>query len=183
MKKANLFCGKEAADESNSNHLVLAELKLPTMEEQYVDHRPGGGPITIEIDLMVNRLEATFSLVGWSPQVAELFNSWVADDNWFTAYGYVQDQITGEASQGIALFRGRLGRAEPVNWRPGDLQHWNYSIRSILHYELVLADESLYLYDFANNTFLVGGVDRMADINAQLQTGATNISPIIVSSA
>ena len=37
MEKANLFCGKTAADEANSNHLILAEMKLPMMDEQYVD--------------------------------------------------------------------------------------------------------------------------------------------------
>lgn len=180
MEKANLFCGKTAADEANSNHLILAEMKLPMMDEQYVDHRAGGAPLAIEVDTIVARLESTFVLAGWTPQVAELFYSWAADDNWFTAYGLVRDRATGDALQAVALLRGRLGRADPVNWRNGELQHWNYSIRGIVHYELVLADEPVYFWDFYTNTFIVGGVDRNAQINAALVTGATNAAPVII---
>jgi len=76
--------------------------------------------------------------------------------------------------------RGRLGRIEAENWRKGDLQHHNYSIRGMTHYELVLADESLILWDFFTNTFLVGGVDRNQTTNQLLLTGATNISPTLI---
>lgn len=179
MEKANLFVGKTAADEANSNHLIIAELKLPMLDEQYVDHRAGGAPLAIEVDTIVARLEATFVLAGWAPQVADRFYSWNPDDNWFTAYGAVRDRDSGDLLQAIALMRGRLGRADPVNWRNGELQHWNYSIRAITHYELMLADTSLYIYDFFTNTFVIGGVDRMAPINAAILTGSTNVAPII----
>jgi phage tail tube protein FII len=183
MEKANLFCGKVAADQANSNHLILAELKLPTMDEQYVDHRAGGAPLAIEVDTIVARLEATFVLAGWTSQVNKLFYSWAADDNWFTAYGLVRDRVNGRPLQAIAQMKGRLGRADPVNWRNGDLQHWNYSIRGIVHYELVLADQPMYLWDFYSNTFIVGGRDRNADTNITLATGATNVAANIIPSS
>jgi P2 family phage contractile tail tube protein len=183
MEKANLFVGKTAADESNSNHLIIAELKLPMMDEQYVDHRAGGAPLAIEIDTIVARLEATFVLAGWTEQVATRFYSWDPNDNWFTAYGAVRDRDSGDLLQAIALMRGRLGRVDPVNWRNGELQHFNYSIRAITHYELMLADASFYIYDFFNNTFMIGGVDQMAAINGALLTGSTNVAPIITGGA
>lgn len=176
MEAANLFCGAAPSDVNASNHLLLTELKLPGLDEQYVDHRPGGSPIAIEIDTIIARLESTFVLMGWAPQVAELVGSWQQNQNQFYAYGVVRDRMTGEATQSMAIMKGRLGRADPQNWRRGDVMHWNYAIRSITHYELYLAGEQIYYWDFFNNIRVVGGVDMNADINALLATGSI-VSP------
>jgi P2 family phage contractile tail tube protein len=176
---ANLFCGAESADESNSNHLVLTEVKLPSLDNQFVDHRAGGAPITIEIDTIVGRLESTFVIAGWTPQISGLFYSWAGADNLFTMYGVVRDRQTGEAQQAIAYMRGKLGRSDPQNYRRGDVFHWNYAIRGITHYELQLADELIYFWDFFTNTFQVGGVNVMAAQNRFLDTGATLGAPVL----
>ena len=70
MESANLICGdtrsgQECRAPGISTHLVLQELKLPAMEENYVDHAPGGAPIAIEMPTHMNKLEATFNLAGW----------------------------------------------------------------------------------------------------------------------
>ena len=56
---ANLFCGSAVGDDRKSNHLVLTELKLHVMEIQYVDHRPGGAPVAVEIDVVMTRMYLT----------------------------------------------------------------------------------------------------------------------------
>ena len=75
LEAANLFCGKVPELITPSNHLVLAELKLPAWDEQYVDHRPGGAPVAIEIDTVFARPEVTFTLAGWNHQVNSLVDS------------------------------------------------------------------------------------------------------------
>ena len=60
LEAANMFCGKEANDLSNSLHLKLTEVNLPSIEENYSDHRGLGAPVAIEIDTVINRLECTF---------------------------------------------------------------------------------------------------------------------------
>ena len=74
MEAANIFAGDH--DPSASNHISIQTLKLPGLENNYVDHAPGGSPMAIEIDTHLNRLEATFNLAGWTPHVAVLLRQW-----------------------------------------------------------------------------------------------------------
>jgi P2 family phage contractile tail tube protein len=180
MESANLYCGKSSKDQGASNHLTLTEIQLPMLEEQYVEHRAGGAPVAIEIDTVVGRLEATFAVIGWTPQISQLFHSWATDDNYFTMYGVVRDRVSGDAQQAVSLMKGRLARSAPTNWRRGDVLNWNYSIKGITHYELALSGAGLiYFWDFFTNTLQVGGSDRNANTNSLLATGAVHVSPLI----
>lgn len=172
MEKANMFCGAAPSDTNVSNHLIITELKLPAMDEQYTDHRPGGAAVAIEIDTIIARLECTFALVGLTPQVMGLVGSWQQSQNLFYAYGVLRDRQTGEALQAIALLKGRLGRSDPQNWQRGNVLHTQYSIRGITHYELNIAGEQIYFWDFFSNQFIVRSVDRNADTNNLLSTGS-----------
>jgi len=119
MESANLFCGDH--DPSASNHLVLQELKLPGLEENFVDHAAGGAPLAIEVDTRIQRLEATFNLAGWQPQVMSLLGQSNRMRQTFTAYGLVRDRRSGEALEAKSIMEGRLGRVNPTNFRKGDL--------------------------------------------------------------
>ena len=168
MDYANLFCGAGPQDDNKSNHLVLTELNLPAMDVQYSDHRAAGAPVYIELDTGMARLETTFVLVGLTPQVMNLVNSWVLTERKFFAYGNVRDHNTGIAYQAAAAFIGQLGRADPQNFRKGDVMHTNYAIRGITHYEFALADQPLVLWDFFTNTRFFGGVNKNVEINSNL---------------
>jgi P2 family phage contractile tail tube protein len=148
MEYANLFAGSAPENDTASNHLVISEVKLPSMDVQYVDHRAGGAPVAIEIDTIMARLEATFVLVGITPQVMELLYAWEPHQDRFFVYGSLRDQVSGNAVQAAAFFRGQLGRVDPQNFRKGDLMHVNYSIRGITHYELKIGSEAVYYWDF-----------------------------------
>lgn len=168
MEAANLFAGD--ANPNASQHLTLQELKLPGLEENYVDHTPGGAPVGIEIDTHINRLEATFNLAGWSPEVMIMIGSWEAALQHFTAYGLIRDRLSGVARQATAIIWGRLGRVNPTNFRRGDLQAHEYSIRGITHYELTLEGiGDIYLWDFFTSTRIIGGVNQNADLVRTLQ--------------
>jgi|GEM_PF-600481 len=168
MDYANLFCGSGPADDEASNHLILTEVNLPAMDVQYADHRAAGAPIYIELDTGMARLECTFVLVGITPQVMNLVNSWITTERKFFCYGNVRDHNSGVALQAAAAFIGQLGRADPQNFRKGDVMHTNYAIRSITHYEFALADQPLVLWDFFTNTRFFGGMDKNAEINSNL---------------
>ena len=172
MEKANLYAGAAPTDTNASNHLVITECKLPALDEQYVEHRAGGAPVAVEIDTIISHLESTFILVGVTPQVMQLVGSWDTNQNLFFIYGLIRDRQSGEAAQAIAVIKGRLGRADPQNWQRGNVMHTNYAIRGIVHYELNIAGQQIYYWDFFNNQFLVGGEDRNADSNAFLATGS-----------
>lgn len=165
LEAANMFLGKEATDQSNALHLKLTEVKLPSIEEQYADHRGLGAPVGIEIDTVINRLECAFAIVGIDPQIATLPLSWFEDHQWFFFYGVVRDRLTGDAIQARAQMRGRLGRVDPQNWRRGDVMHTNGQIRAITYYQFEIGGARMYLWDFYNNVFYIGDDNRMAVTN------------------
>jgi P2 family phage contractile tail tube protein len=168
MEAANLFCGKDPKDVSVSNHLVLTEIKLPALDEVYVDHRAGGAPVAIEIDTVINKLESTFILLGWTPSVAALAASWERNQNHFYMYGVIRDRQSGDIIQAIAHLIGRLGKTDPQNWRRGDVMHWNYALKGIVHYELSIGGQPMYYWDFFTNDLRIGGVPRNDQINTAL---------------
>jgi len=177
MESANLYCGSGPDDGNASNHLTLTELKLPGLDVQFVDHKAGGSPVAIEIDTQIARLECTFSLIGVTPQVMGMIGGWgTQGKNTFDAYGVIRDQQTGLASQAHANLQGMLSKADPQNWRRGDVMHTAYAIRGIIHYELVIGGAQMYLWDWATNTRIIGGNDLNAATNSLLLTGATGVT-------
>lgn len=169
MEAANIFCGVEApSDPSQSNHLRLTDIKLPGMDEQYVDHRAAGAPVSIEIDTVFARLQCDFTLAGWSNDVASLIGQWGSAVNQFWIFGALRDRVTGNVVQGQASIYGRLGRADPNQWSRGAVSHWAYSLRGITKYKLSVAGEDIYEFDYFNSIFNVGGTDVTAAVNSAL---------------
>jgi hypothetical protein len=183
LESVNLFCGATPDASDASNHLVLSEIKLPTLDKQFTDHRPGGAPVGVEIDTVIARLECTFSLTGVVPQVMKLINSWTDAQLWYFVYGVLRDQNTGDVAQAAGVLKGKLGRVDPTNWSKGNILHHAYSIRGIFHYELQVAGEELYRWDFPTNTLVIGGVDKNAQTNALLNIASVTAAPVIGTSA
>lgn len=168
FEEANLFCGKEATDQSVSLHLKLSDVKLPAINEQYQEHRSMAGPVAFEINTILARLECTFTIVGVESQVYKMPYTWDENLMWFDMYGVIRDQLTGEIVKGHAQFHGKLGRVDPQAWRRGDLMHTACAIHGIRRYVLAFGDDQIYYWDFFTNTLIVGGVNRTADINQAL---------------
>lgn len=165
MDYANLFCGSAPSDDTKSNHLTLMQVQFPTMDVQYVDHRPGGAPVAIEIDTIMARFEVKFQLIGIVRQVWELLlrTSLTANDFWI--YGNVRDQMTGEAVQAEVYVRGQMAAVEPSAFKRGEVFSTNYTIRGIRQYSFKLANSPVYDWDFFQNSWAIGGIN---------QSGASN---------
>ena len=180
MESANLICGdtrppRGGASVSGapgiSTHLTLQELKLPGFEENYVDHAPGGAPLAIEIPTHFNKLEATFNLAGWDPEVMRFIGQNNPTYQRFTAYGLIRDRRSAAAHQAVAVIEGRMGRVNPTAFSKGNLQAHEYSIKSITHYELWMQNKAgntrpneIYYWDFFVSRFRVGSVELTNDM-------------------
>lgn len=159
LEAANMVCG--TVDDS-AQFLRLVNVKLPGMDEQYLDHRPGGAPVAIEVDVQINKLRCDFTLAGWTPHVAELLDAYSAGQQMFWFYGALRDRITGNVVQAVAYMIGRLGVADMQAWQRGTINAWDYAIRGIIRYTLTVADlnsggvETVYDWDFFTNEFATG---------------------------
>jgi len=171
MESANIICGDTRGTSAPgiSTHLVLQELKLPGLEENYVDHNPGGAPIAIEIPTHMNKLEATFNLAGWDPTLMTYIGQNDPYYQRFTAYGLIRDRRTSKALQATAIMEGRLGRVNPTAFSKGNLMSHEYSIKSIVHYHLTIEltagqPSEIYFWDFFTSVRRIGGRDLNEDM-------------------
>jgi phage tail tube protein FII len=176
MESVNMICGDtgDAAAPGISTHLEIIELKLPMLERNYVDHTPGGAPVQIEVPMYINRLESTFTLAGWNPAVMSMIAQEARALKRFTAYGLIRDRRTNNGMQALSIFEAQLGRVNPTNFTKGGLQNMEYSLRSIVHYELYMQETigveptEIYFWDFFTSTFRVGDVNLNAELNQLL---------------
>lgn len=145
LEAANLFVG----DTGDSTHLVLAELKLPNVQENYQEHQAGGARFAIEVDMFVERLDAGFILLGWQPDILRLMNREQLQT--FTVYGLLRNKKTNEAQELKAIMRGRLGKADPISFTRGTLQGLEFAIRAIVYYQLIIARQEIFRFDWFEN--------------------------------
>jgi phage tail tube protein FII len=167
MDYANMYCGSAPDDDGASNHLTLASVELPRLEVQYVDHRAGGAPVSIEIDVIQTRMECKFELVGITRQVMQLLYGHMPGAQNFFIYGSVRDWMSGEAIQLEAFIRGQIGLVGPEKFdRGGNVMHVEYAIRGIVAYTLSMGDQGdpgnvpIYDWSFFSNVWSVGGVNQ-----------------------
>lgn len=164
---ANLFAGDD--DPSKSKHLSIQNLKLPSLEEMYQDHHPGGSRVQVEIEVGIKKLEPTFKLVGFDPDLLVQFGLGSKAKRVFTAYRVLRDKRTGTALEGKAVFEGRLGKITEDEFKRGDLAGADYAINEVTHYELWFDKKEKLYWDFFTNTFRVEGVETNADENTILR--------------
>lgn len=160
MDYANMFCGSGPQDDTKSNHLTLMSVQLPTLDIQYVDHRPGGAPVAIEIDTLMARFEIKFKLIGITRQVWEMLLRLDPTANDFWIYGNVRDQMTGQAIQAAAFAHGQLAAVEPSEFQRGQIMSTNYTIRGIRRFTFSLGGSPIYDWDFFTNVWSVGGYNQ-----------------------
>lgn len=164
----NLFCGMH--DPTKSKHLTLAEMKLPDLAAIYADHHAGGALVGIEVNVGVSKLEPTFKLNGFDPDlITQFMASSTARKETFTAYGAIRDQRSGRAIECKTIIEGQLGRIAPDAFQRGELQGHEYAINSVTHYELHFDGKEKIGWDFFTSLWRIDGVDQNADVNSILR--------------
>lgn len=172
IEAANLFCGDH--DAQNSKHLAIQELKLPTLQAIYSDHHAGGARVQIEIEVGVQKLEPSFKLVGFDPNLLVQFGVGTKLKRLYTAYGQVLDRRTGQSMELKALMEGRLGKVEGDAFQRGELMAHDYAINEVTHYELHFNGQEKLYWDFFSNSWRVDGVDENAAQNTILRVPRSN---------
>jgi P2 family phage contractile tail tube protein len=169
MESCNLFCGDH--DPSLSKHLTLAELKIPDLQEIYEDHHAGGARFQVEVELGVQKLEPTFKLNGWDPDLLAQFGLGSRKKHVYTAYGAIRDKRSGAVITAKAVIEARLGKVAPDAFERGSLQGHEYALNEVFHYELYWNDVEKYYFDWFTSTWRVNGADENAEINRALRIG------------
>lgn len=172
MEGCNVWADNPDGTPGDSNHLQIQELKLPALEEMYVDHNAGGSNMGIEVPTIIQRIEATFNLLGFSPQTMRLIGQSRVASLPFHLRGGIRDRENGALMQATCEIDGRLGRVNPTAYQRQGTMHHEYSIRGITHYELWIGGIEIYWFDYFLSIMRIGGVDQLQPLLAVLGVSA-----------
>lgn len=156
----NLFCGD---DDPTGKHLTLASIKLPALSEKYSDHHGGGAMVAIEVALGVEKLDCTFKLKGYDPDLLIQFGLGSKQRLRYTARGLLRDKRTMRAIESRAVLEARLGKIEEDEFSRGELTGHDYSLQEIMHYELYYDGVEKVYWDFFTSEWRINGVSQNDD--------------------
>lgn len=142
------------------------ELTLPKLTVKTEAHRAGGMDAEIDMDMGLEKLDASFSGTGIRKEVLKWFG--LADQSAFNSSfrGSFKSQ-KGEATGVVATLRGMLREVDPGSWKAGDKNEFKYAV-SVSYYKLEVNGVLVYEIDPINMVRVINGVD-------QLQQHRTNL--------
>jgi P2 family phage contractile tail tube protein len=138
------------------------EIEMPKLTLKTEEHRAGGMDVPVEIDLGMEKLEASLTLSDYDQEVFRLFGLLDRQDTPVTIRGAIQRQ--GENAQAVAVsLRGGWKEIDSGTWKPGDKSTLKISV-AVNYFKLTIAGEEVVEVDAKNLVRRVGGVDQMAEI-------------------
>lgn len=172
LEAVNLFCGDH--NPKDSKHLTISEMKLPDLQAIYQDHHPGGARVAIEVELGVQKLEPTFKLAGFDPDLLTQFGLGARNKHVYTAYGLIRNKRNGKDIETKAIIEARLGKIAPDAYSRGELVGHEYALNEVTHYELWFDQKPKIVWDFFENRWEIDGKDENAAMNRILRIPTTS---------
>lgn len=159
QEAANLFVGDDTPNASKHHNLM--SIALPTLEEKSSDHYAGGAIGEIAIGgLGLNKIESSFKLMGYDPQVQSKFG--VANTP-FTCYGLIRDKMSNRPIEVKSILWGRIGRIGTDEFSRGNPMQHDLMIHEILRYICYFDGVEKYWYDWKTSDWRIDGSQRNAD--------------------
>ena len=142
------------------------EIELPKLAMQSEEHRAGGMDAPVEIELGMEKLEATVTLSDHDPELFKLFGLVNHQSIPFTVRGSIQAQGS-PAEPVVVQLRGGWKEIDPGTWKPGDKNVLKFAVGAN-YYKLSIGGQDLIEIDVINLVRVVGGKDQLADIRGHL---------------
>lgn len=144
----------------------IEELQLPTLAIAAEEYRAGGMDAPIDIDMGMEKLEATFSLSGADKAALARFGLADGQQTQITARGSLESR-NGTITPVVVQMRGKVMRVEPGAWQAGQKSSWSYTV-SLEYYRYEQGNEVLHEIDVLNFVRIVSGVDQLAQHRANI---------------
>jgi len=111
-----------------------SEITLPVPEAKVEELRNAGMVMPIETVLGYEKLESSFKMTAFDPQVLKLFGLAPGVTKEFMVTGALVDE-DGTTHSAVAYIRGFLRKTDPGGWKPGDMAETDFEV-SIRYYKL-----------------------------------------------
>ena len=140
---------------------TIDTLTLPTLTTKTEEVRAGGMDVPIEHDMGMEKLEASFDLLEFNPDIIALYGLAGADKQ-LTARGAMR-RDGEDAVAVVANMTGLVKSLEPGDWKSGDLSKPKFSV-ALRYFKLTIGGRELVEIDKVNMVRKIDGQDQLATI-------------------
>jgi P2 family phage contractile tail tube protein len=144
----------------------VPSLSLPKLTVKVEEYRAGGMDAPIDMDMGLEKLDASFTTNGVRREVLKHFGAF--DQTSFNASfrGAFKGQ-KGATKAVVATLRGGLREVDPGEWKAGEKAEFKYSV-SVTYYKLEIDGRVIFEIDPVNCVRVIDGVDQLAAERAAL---------------
>ena len=144
----------------------VPSLTLPKLTVKTEAHRGGGMAGEIEMDMGLEKLEASWTSTGVRREAMKYFglsDQTACDAVFRGAFKGIKGQITPV----IATLRGMLKEVDPGDWKAGDKAEMKYAM-AVTYYKLEIDGSVMYEIDMVNCVRVINGVDQESAVRSAL---------------
>jgi hypothetical protein len=143
----------------------IAAVTLPKLTRKFEDWRGGGMDGTVKIDMGAEPMELEFTTGGPMRDVLRQYGAVGISAVFLRFSGAYQDDATGSVDTVEVTVRGRHEEIDMGEAKPGE--GGEFKVKSALtYYRLDWNGVTEIEIDLLNGVFIVGGVDRSAELRA-----------------
>lgn len=144
---------------------TIDTLTLPTLTTKMEEFRGGGMDAPVELDMGMEKLEGSFVLAEYNPDIVSLFGLASANTQ-LTARGALR-RDGEDAVAAVVNMTGAIKELDPGDWKAGDMTTgtFNYTLR---YFKLTVGGRELVEIDKVNMIRRINGVDQLASIRSAL---------------
>lgn len=144
---------------------LIDTLTLPTLTTKMEEFRGGGMDAPIEHDMGMEKLEGSFSLSEYNPDIISLYGLAAADTQ-ITARGAIRRD--GEDAVPVVVnMTGQVKELETGDWKAGDMSTATFAF-SLRYYKLTIGGRVVVEIDKVNMIRRIDGVDQLSSIRTAL---------------
>lgn len=144
----------------------VEELTPPKLTLKTEEMRNGGMDAPVDIEMGMEKLEASFSLTKYDAGVLKIFGLAPGNNKQVTFRGSLSGEDGTETGVVIQL-RGMLKEADPGSWKPGDKATLKGTF-AVRYYKQTIGDEVIHEIDVPNMIRIINGVDQLKQTRANL---------------
>jgi len=144
----------------------VEELTPPKLTMKMEEFRNGGMDAPVEVEMGMEKLEASFSLTKYDAGVLKLMGLAPGNTKPLTFRGSLMSEDGTKKAVSIQL-QGTLKEVDQGTWKPGDKTTLKGSI-AVRYYKHTIDGEVIHEIDVANMIRIVNGVDQLAETRAHI---------------
>jgi len=148
----------------------VTEIELPKLTMKTSEYRAGGMDAPVEIEMGMEKLETTFTLNGYDPEVLKLFGLAPGNSKSLTLRGTLLNQENGTEQPILVNLRGMLREVDMGTWKPGEDATLKVAV-ALAYYKLTHNGVVIYEIDPAGMKRIINGVDQLASTRTNLGIG------------